>query len=327
MLAMMITENKWDSFEHELSLSRPVTWTLVAANRGKRIWKIDCPTGRFALRILRQDEAEGAIHEERMMLVARQAGLSVPNVRFSTSLDSCPALLLDWCDGAALLDTYRSSPWTARNLGMLFGEAQADLHAICPEDGEHGGWMDYFGPVPEELRDRLGQSRSARLLHLDYHPDNVIVRSGRIAGILDWTNSAVGDPRADIARTYTLMRFTLRSPRTSPLYLADVLFAAGWWRGYTRKAGPQRDLAPFLLWAALGLLRGLGDQQLVRQRLERWIAKLSRRVGIAPPTPGMQSTAPARKTGPESIPDRDPDDRYIAGDLLAGEAVRHHNRS
>lgn len=40
-----------------------------------------------------------------------------------------------------------------------------------------------------------------RLLHMDLRPENVLVRSGRPAALLDWSNALAGDPALDLART------------------------------------------------------------------------------------------------------------------------------
>jgi aminoglycoside phosphotransferase (APT) family kinase protein len=40
-----------------------------------------------------------------------------------------------------------------------------------------------------------------RLLHMDLRPENILVRSGRAAAILDWSNALIGDPALDLART------------------------------------------------------------------------------------------------------------------------------
>ena len=50
------------------------------------------------------------------------------------------------------------------------------------------------------------------LLHLDYHPLNVLGEAGAISGVLDWTNADGGDPRADVARTGAILRFLPDNP-------------------------------------------------------------------------------------------------------------------
>jgi aminoglycoside phosphotransferase (APT) family kinase protein len=55
-----------------------------------------------------------------------------------------------------------------------------------------------------DIRAVLAADRDAglprRLLHMDLRPENILVRSGRPAAILDWSNALVGDPALDLAR-------------------------------------------------------------------------------------------------------------------------------
>jgi Phosphotransferase enzyme family len=46
-----------------------------------------------------------------------------------------------------------------------------------------------------------GDGAPRRLLHMDLRPENILVRGGRPAAILDWSNALVGDPALDLART------------------------------------------------------------------------------------------------------------------------------
>ena len=66
--------------------------------------------------------------------------------------------------------------------------------------------------------------------------------------MLDWTNARAGDPRADYARTLTILR--LDSGTDSPLGLSVLrVFEAGWRSGYRRIMGRTSDMAPYYAWA------------------------------------------------------------------------------
>jgi aminoglycoside phosphotransferase (APT) family kinase protein len=45
-----------------------------------------------------------------------------------------------------------------------------------------------------------------RIMHLDFHPANLIVQDARIAAVLDWSEADVGDLHADVATTLVLLR-------------------------------------------------------------------------------------------------------------------------
>lgn len=52
-------------------------------------------------------------------------------------------------------------------------------------------------------RDTVPCERNS-VLHLDYHPDNIIVRENGSAAVIDWGSCVIGDPRSDLAWTLML---------------------------------------------------------------------------------------------------------------------------
>lgn len=69
------------------------------------------------------------------------------------------------------------------------------------------------GPLPglaealTRLRRRAAEFRDAppSFLHLDYHPQNVLVKGLRVTGVIDWANAAIGDRHFDAATTAVIM--------------------------------------------------------------------------------------------------------------------------
>ena len=49
------------------------------------------------------------------------------------------------------------------------------------------------------LKHRPAEAESSSLLHLDFHPKNILVHKGRCSAVLDWSESDVGDRHADAA--------------------------------------------------------------------------------------------------------------------------------
>ena len=81
----------------------------------------------------------------------------------------------------------------------------------------------------------------------------------RITGVLDWTNARAGDPRADYARTLTILRLDAGTASTSGLAVLRV-FEAGWRWGYRRVAGRLTDMEPYYAWAGAVMLRDRGPR-------------------------------------------------------------------
>ena len=272
----------------ELGFGDPYSASVLAENRGKGVWRMQGKEGTFALRVLRPGEHETAIAERRAMDAARDAGAPAPAVVATGTWERRPVMLLSWCEGQPLRDVGRARPWAAFALGVACGRAQARLNAQpAPADLEAAGWITRFGDPDPELSSRLtaAESSPAGLLHLDFHPDNVLVSGTEVTGLVDWTNAGGGDGRADLARTWSLLTHRARGgARARATSLVWRLAAAGWHRGYEQVAGRQRDMLVFQIWALTGLLhslRGEGAAAGDLTQLERRIARMRKRAGMS----------------------------------------------
>jgi aminoglycoside phosphotransferase (APT) family kinase protein len=172
---------------------------------------------------------------------------------------------MSWMPGRPLRDELRAQPWRARALGVEFGRVQAAVHAISRTPpaallAHPTPWIAWANP-DDALRDCLRAAARGPnvLLHLDFHPRNVLVADGRVSAVLDWANARIGDPRADLARTASILRFAPLDPGVlCPLgSLLRRLFIAGWRRGYREVAGPISGMAPFYAWAGEVMIRDL----------------------------------------------------------------------
>ena len=83
-----------------------------------------------------------------------------------------------------------------------------------------------------------------------------LLHRGAVSGVVDWTNSRFGDPRADLAWTTVILTRVFRTGWSRPIrHLAAGAFIRGWWRGYVRIAGRPVEMPIFCAWAMHGLLR------------------------------------------------------------------------
>ena len=106
--------------------------------------------------------------------------------------------------------------------------------------------------------------------------------------MIDWANARPGDPRADLARTMTILRLDVRAhTRSVPPAVAAVLplFDRGWRHGYARVAGPEAatDLPAFLAWAGAAMERDLAGRRdpAFLRRVRAWTARWAARAGCA----------------------------------------------
>lgn len=141
---------------------------VIAAGRASEI--VDLGDGR----VLRSFKGKGdAAGEAVVMKHARAHGFPVPAV-LEVRED---ALVLELVDGPTMAADLRRHPWRLDRHARALAGLHARLHEI-PFDGE-------------------------RLLHLDLHPENVLLSAGGPV-VLDWTNSRAGDPGLDLALTWVI---------------------------------------------------------------------------------------------------------------------------
>lgn len=230
------------------------------------LWRVEAGE-RYALRVFTASQVETAAKEETVMALARRAGVPAPEVVTSGSWNDLPALLLSWCPGRPVAEVLRREPWRGWQVGVLVGREQARLHRVegVPDElpaattGEPESWIGLAGDalVAEALAEL--PLRHDALIHLDYHPGNVIVDGDRVSGILDWANARLGDPRADLARTETLVRLaTGGSPVTT---FASRLFLRGWRHGYRETLADPEAMPLFHAWASALTVRDLAQHE------------------------------------------------------------------
>jgi aminoglycoside phosphotransferase (APT) family kinase protein len=118
-------------------------------------------------------------------------------------------------EGRPMVASMLARPWTIGHYARLLAELQAQVHAVraplaLPTQRERFRWrLERGGRLPPRLQEAALRALEAlpdgeALCHADFHHNNVLMTAqGPI--IIDWNDSARGDPASDIAWTWILI--------------------------------------------------------------------------------------------------------------------------
>jgi aminoglycoside phosphotransferase (APT) family kinase protein len=271
---------------HTLGLTEATAITPVHGGSDTAIWQVEQAGAVYALRVFGEGEHSDCEREQLVMQAALVAGLPVPQVHAAGTWHDHPALLLSWLPGWPVAEELRVHPWRAWKLGVVFGRMHATIHALPAPRVFHDhldAWIDWLGPDERSLQQclRTMDHRSDALLHLDYHPWNVLTDGKRITGVLDWRNARAGDPRADTARTVAILRIDYRGKRPIRESIGRRVFEQGWRSGYEQKGASLRDLPLFYAWAGAVMEQDLAPKRAPEDlaRIHQWTMRWKERAG------------------------------------------------
>jgi aminoglycoside phosphotransferase (APT) family kinase protein len=211
------------------------------------------------LRLHRNPEAMPWLEREAAaMRAAAAAGVRVPAVYETTSVDGRPGLVMERIDGVDMLTLVGQQPWQVFSVGADTGRMQADLHAVAAPEAiprikeRMRERIEHSPLVPHELKAPVFEvleslPDGARLCHGDFHPGNILRTDGEPV-LIDWPNVTAGDPTADYVRTDLMIRMG-SVPRSAPFVIrygaivARGLMRVAYDRAYHRARPVDRSLA------------------------------------------------------------------------------------
>ena len=159
--------------------------------------------------------------EAGVMAYLRANGYPVPEVFEAEGRD----MVMERVEGPTMLREMGRQPWRVRHFARMLADLHRRLHEFAP---------------PPDLRESFGPRET--VLHLDLHPDNVLLTpSGPV--VIDWSNAAAGAAGADIAQTLLIMAV---SEADVPTLLKPVLSVLRKMFVRTFVAAAQADPAPYL---------------------------------------------------------------------------------
>ncbi|WP_031518228.1 phosphotransferase [Streptomyces sp. NRRL F-5123] len=164
-----------------------------------------------------RDGGRSTAQEARILRWLTAAGYPVPVVHATDGAD----LVMERLHGPTMAEALREHPWRAAEYGAVLGGLHRELHELrAPE------WLPPLG------EDGAGD---ARVLHLDLHPENVLLTADG-PRVIDWSNARAGGPEVDVAMTSVILR-CLELPLATRLVLRTLLRSANRTAGADVRAG------------------------------------------------------------------------------------------
>lgn len=216
---------------------RQVQAELITGGKSNLTYLLRSPAGEVILRRPPSGGVLATAHdmnrEVRVLRALANSAVPVPAVVLHDDGDllGVPCYVMAKVDGLVLRGSALPAGFAAvgaerRALGNALADCLAGLHAVDPaavglaDFGRPDGFVerqvrrwraqweassDVPAPAVDELASRLAAnipvSPAAAIAHGDYRIDNCIVDArdpGRIAAVLDWELSSLGDPRTDL---------------------------------------------------------------------------------------------------------------------------------
>ena len=229
------------------------------------VWCVDAGERRYAIRLGPAAREADIDREAHALRAARLGGIPVPEVLRVQVVGTFACLLTTWCPGETVASAVLGDRADPARLGEVCGRMQAQIHTIdvpAALGSANAGWLR---PTPDEegLLARVAPRQTSRLLHLDFHPLNILTDGERVTGVVDWVNAGAGDPRQDLARTLAILRLDLPPDViSSPGALARVeALSDAWAKGYKKVAGDLEHMDLFMAWAGIVTLRDVAPKR------------------------------------------------------------------
>jgi len=256
---------------------------LIGAGRRAEIF--DWKDGQVVKLLLAGFERDAG-KEMPAIQVAYNAGLPVPAVEGLVEVKGRRGIVMERITGLSMMDVIENRTWKIMRLARILADLHAQVHSS--ETGALPSlWEDIQKranndtALPQEVKDaslgilqKLPDGNS--ICHSDFHPGNIIM-SPRGPVIIDWVDAKRGNPLADVARTWLLVRMAVLPVDINIVirWLGRMLF----WSAYLRQ---YRLLHPFSLeeledWKILMAYMRLPEVPEERERLILFIKRRLRK--------------------------------------------------
>lgn len=104
-------------------------------------------------------------------------------------------------------------------------EAMADWPRMLSQQAAAAGVAGFEAALEWATRNAPTSGRRS-ILHLDFHPGNIMVADGQVTAVIDWANGTTGDPASDVGTTLALLTM---GPVDAPKLATPALDAVRKW--------------------------------------------------------------------------------------------------
>lgn len=261
----------------EIGISSYISYREIYGGKDSKVYRIDVKPGiTYALRLLPIQKHHQFIQEKIMLEIAKDNGVPVPKVYEIKTYGNYSVMLMEWGNGQTIFQEMKERPENANRLGYEFGNVQAFINSISVSSYDKKT-ISWLSPSMEEMEilNKIPQnSLKNNLVHLDYHPLNVLTDGKKITAVIDWANATIGDYRYDISRTLSILRLEgIKHFQKNAQVIVD--FERGWRKGYEEVVGSLESLESYYLfnaWSGLRMRRDLAGKLFENdiEKIEEW---------------------------------------------------------
>ncbi len=229
----------------------------------------------------------GAVQfEQRVGQAVHASGVAAPSVGKIIQCDGRYGLVFRRVAGVSMFEALAQRPWNGLRYACWMADLQASMHnatttADLPQ--QHQRLRDKIQAaetLPKILRTKALATLESlpvgdRLCHGDFHPGNIMV-SDLGTTIIDWIDTSLGNPLADVARTSIIMLGALETELAAKPVLGAFsrLFHNTYLRRYfSLRPGGRAEYTRWLpVVAAARLSEGITE-------IEGWLLKQAEQIG------------------------------------------------
>lgn len=260
---------------------------LSAGLGGNDLWRLRRSAGDLVLRAFPHGApVTRARREEQAHQYAREHGLAAPRVHGCRVIDDRPVLIMEWVPGVRVAERLWQGD-DPDDLGRRSGAVLAALHSAGgppPALVAARSWIDWPEPMPEVGPVLQAYDTGRVVLHLDFHPENLIITDDGVITVLDWANCVVGPCEADLARTLSVLELITAAMPDLPETARRAIgrYREGFLAGYRDAGGRIAIPRPVQAWAYAAQRRDLAGSWVPPWYLDQLQHRCRELIGTSP---------------------------------------------